>query len=154
MMKNGKIHVYVRDRGFYDLSSVLTLFFFMMLLFSPYDLAFQEKKQTKKQEQKPITEEIVVEAERPKDVPLSTTSLIKKEKIEALQPRDFSDVLSYSSGTFVSSGSKNEFSQKIRGFETQQIVLLYYGIPIYEPFFNSFDLKTIPHRKNGEYQNR
>jgi len=144
MKKNGKIHIYIRDMDFYYPSSVLTLFFFMMLLFSPYDLAFQEKKQAKKQEEKPITEEIVVEAERPKDVPLSTTSLIKKEKIEALQSRDLSDVLSYSSGTFVSSGSKNEFSLKIRGFETQRIVLLYDGIPIYEPFFNSFDLKTIP----------
>jgi len=114
----------------------------LLILYSP--LSGQEKKQKKKEEQKTITEEIIVEAERPKDVPLSTTSLIKKEKIEALQPKDLSDVLSYSSGTFVSSGSKNEFSLKIRGFETQRIVLLYDGIPIYEPFFNSFDLKTIP----------
>ncbi len=104
----------------------------------------QEKQQEESKKQKQITEEIVVEAERPKDVPLSTTSIILKDKIEALQPRNLSDVLSYSSGTFVSVGSKNEFHLKIRGFESQRIALLYDGIPIYEPYFNSFDLKTIP----------
>jgi outer membrane receptor protein involved in Fe transport len=107
-------------------------------------IAAQEEDQKKKEKQKIITEEIVVEAPLPKDIPLSTTSLIKREKIESLSPKDLSEVLSYTSGTFISSGSKNEFRIKIRGFESQRIVLLYDGIPIYEPFFNSFDLKTIP----------
>ncbi|NOR21531.1 MAG: TonB-dependent receptor plug domain-containing protein, partial [Candidatus Aminicenantes bacterium] len=107
-------------------------------------LVAQEEDQKEKEKQKIITEEIVVEAPLPKDLPLSTTSLIKREKIESLSPKDLSEVLSYTSGTFVSSGSKNEFRIKIRGFESQRIVLLYDGIPIYEPFFNSFDLKTIP----------
>jgi iron complex outermembrane receptor protein len=116
----------------------------LISLFSPPDLIAQEKEQEEKEKQKQITEEIVVEAKRPKDVPLSTTSIISKDKIEALQPRNLSDVLSYSSGTFVSAGAKNEFRLKIRGFEGERVVLLYDGIPIYEPFFNSFDLKTIP----------
>ena len=107
-------------------------------------LAAQEEDKKEKEKQKIITEEIVVEAPLPKDLPLSTTSLIKREKIESLSPKDLSEVLSYTSGTFISSGSKNEFRIKIRGFESQRIVLLYDGIPIYEPFFNSFDLKTIP----------
>lgn len=107
-------------------------------------LVAQEEDQKEKEKQKIITEEIVVEAPLPKDLPLSTTSLIKREKIESLSPKDLSEVLSYTSGTFISSGSKNEFRIKIRGFESQRIVLLYDGIPIYEPFFNSFDLKTIP----------
>lgn len=107
-------------------------------------LAAQEEDKKEKGKQKIITEEIVVEAPLPKNLPLSTTSLIKREKIESLSPKDLSEVLSYTSGTFISSGSKNEFRIKIRGFESQRIVLLYDGIPIYEPFFNSFDLKTIP----------
>jgi outer membrane receptor protein involved in Fe transport len=115
----------------------------MSSIFSPHDLIAQEKKQEESKKQKKITEEIVVEAERPQDVPLSTTSMILKDKIEALHPRNLADVLSYSSGTFVSVGSKNEFHLKIRGFEGQRIALLYDGIPIYEPYFNSFDLKTI-----------
>ena len=123
-------------------SAVLCLQF-LVLLFSPPDNIAQENEQEEKEKQKQITEEIVVEAERPQDVPLSTTSIILKEKMEALLPRNLSDVLSYSSGTFVSVGSKNEFHLKIRGFEGQRIALLYDGIPVYEPFFNSFDLKTI-----------
>ena len=111
---------------------------------SSLTLVAQEEDQKEKEKQKIITEEIVVEAPLPKDLPLSTTSLIKREKIESLSPKDLSEVLSYSSGTFISSGSKNEFRIKIRGFESQRIVLLYDGIPIYEPFFNSFDLKTFP----------
>lgn len=103
----------------------------------------QQEKKKKKQEQEVITEEIVVEAKLPRELPLSTTTSIKRARIESLNPRDLSEVLSHTSGTFVSSGSKNEFRIKIRGFESQRVVLLYDGIPIYEPFFNSFDLKTI-----------
>jgi iron complex outermembrane receptor protein len=122
--------------------SLIRLIVVASLLTSPVLLA-QEKEQKETPKQKKITEEIVVEAESPKDVPLSTTSMILKNKIDALQPRDLADVLSFSSGTFVSVGSKNEFHLKIRGFEGQRIALLFDGIPIYEPFFNSFDLKTI-----------
>ncbi len=104
----------------------------------------QEKKEKEKQKQEIITEEIVVEAKLPKELPISTTSSIKTEKIESFAPRNLSEVMSYTSGTFVSTGSKNEFRIKIRGLESQRIALLYDGIPIYEPFFNSFDLKTIP----------
>lgn len=107
-------------------------------------LAAQEENQEKKKKQKIITEEIVVEAQLPKELPISTTSSIKRDRIESLSSRDLSDVLSYASGTFISSGSKNESRLKIRGFECERIVLLFDGIPIYEPFFNSFDLKTIP----------
>jgi len=103
----------------------------------------QEEKQKEKEKQKTITEEIIVEAQLPKETPFSTTSLIKREKIDSFSPKDLSEVLSYTSGTFVSCGSKNEFSIKIRGLGSQRIALLYDGIPIYEPYFNSFDLKTI-----------
>ncbi len=123
------------------LSSICSYSFFSS---SSSTLAAQEEDQKEKEKQKTITEEIVVVAPLPKDLPLSTVSLIKREKIESLSPKDMSEVLSYTSGTFISSGSKNEFRIKIRGFESQRIVLLYDGIPIYEPFFNSFDLKTIP----------
>lgn len=114
----------------------------ILFLFAPL-LSSKEEAQNKAKKQRTITEEIIVEAELPKDIPLATTSLIKREKIDITIPRDLSEVLSYASGTFISSGTKNEFLLKIRGFESQSIALLYDGIPIYEPFFNSFDLKTI-----------
>ena len=103
----------------------------------------KEKDQEKKKKQKTITEEIIVEAEAPRDLPVSFVSTVKSEKIKALLPKDLSEVLSFTSGTFISAGSKNEFRIKIRGLQSQRIVLLYDGIPVYEPFFNSFDLMEI-----------
>ncbi len=103
-----------------------------------------QEKQEKKKKQEKITEEIVVEAKVPKEQPISTTTIIREERIETLTPRDLSEVFSFTSGTLVTSGSKNEYRLKIRGFSGQRIVLLYDGIPIYEPYFNSFDLKTLP----------
>ncbi len=124
---------------------LIGLFFFFSVILSSSAAPQEKQKQEEKEKQKQqvITEEIVVEAKLPKELPLSTTSSIKREKIESLAPRDLSEVLSYTSGTFVSTGSKSEFRIKIRGFESQRITLLYDGIPVYEPFFNSFDLKTI-----------
>jgi iron complex outermembrane receptor protein len=114
----------------------------ILLLFFSISFAQEESKE-KEKKQKIITEEIIVEAQLPKEVPLSTTSSIKREKIEAISSTDISEILSYTSGTFVSSGAKNEFRLKLRGLGSQRIALLYNGIPIYEPYFNSFDLKTI-----------
>ncbi|MFC2166392.1 TonB-dependent receptor plug domain-containing protein [Acidobacteriota bacterium] len=125
---------------------ILCLFFGIFLLCNPSS-AFQantQEKQEKKKKQEKITEEIIVEAKVPKDIPISSTTFIKKEMIATLTPRDLSEVLSFTSGTLVSSGSKNEYRLKIRGFTGQRIVLLYDGIPIYEPYYNSFDLKTLP----------
>jgi outer membrane receptor protein involved in Fe transport len=124
---------------------LLGLFFFFSVILS-LSAAFQEEQkqeEKEKQKQQVITEEIVVEAQLPKELPISTTSSIKRKKIESLLARDLSEIISYTSGTFVSTGSKSEFRIKIRGFESQRITLLYDGIPVYEPFFNSFDLKTI-----------
>jgi iron complex outermembrane receptor protein len=114
----------------------------IILIYSSTSSA-QEENQEKEKKHRVITEEVVVEAKLPRELPISTTSSIKGERIESLAYSNLSEVLSYTSGTFISSGLKNEFSIKIRGFESQRIALLYDGIPIYEPFFNSFDLKTI-----------
>jgi len=120
------------------------IFLPVAILFLLFSISFaQEESKEKEREQKIITEEIIVEAQLPKEVPLSATSLIKRERIEAISSTDLSEILSYTSGTFISSGAKNEFRLKLRGLGSQRIALLYNGIPIYEPYFNSFDLKTI-----------
>ena len=45
-------------------------------------------------------------------------------------------------GTYVSSGAKSEWGVKLRGLGTNRITLLYDGIPVYEPYYNSFDVKA------------
>jgi iron complex outermembrane receptor protein len=64
-------------------------------------------------------------------------------KIEKTVSKNLSDIMNYTSGVYVTEGSKNQARVQIRGFENQRITLLYDGIPIYEPYFNSFDLKSL-----------
>lgn len=104
----------------------------------------QEKKEKAKEETLPmITESVTVEAKVPRELPYAATSELKAEKIELLKAKDLTDVLSYAPGTYVSTGAKNEWSVKLRGLGTSRITLLYDGIPVYEPYYNSFDIKAI-----------
>ncbi len=113
-------------------------------LFSPAEEKTAEKKEKEKEVVLPmITESVTVEAKVPRDLPYAATSELKAEKIETLKPKDLTDVLSYTPGTYVSTGAKNEWGVKLRGLGTNRITLLYDGIPVYEPYYNSFDIKTI-----------
>lgn len=116
----------------------------ILCLFAP--LAAEEKKdqpaRTDESGRPIITEAITVEAKVPRELPFSTTSTVKAEKIETMAARDVAEVLPYSTGTYVSVGGKNEWSVKIRGLEGARSTLLYDGIPVYEPYFNVFDLKS------------
>ncbi len=102
-------------------------------------------QQNRKQAKTPvhITEEVEVTAEAPRDNPISSTDLISRERIDAIIPRDLSQLMQFASSILVSVGTKNEYSVKIRGLDTYKVALLYDGIPIYEPYFGSFDLKSI-----------
>ena len=102
------------------------------------DTVGQEKKKT------PIvTEEIVVTAMAPQDRPLATISVILPAKIEAMASRNLSEVLAYTAGTHVSVGGKGESHLKIRGLDNDKSTLLVDGMPVYEPYFNMYDLKTV-----------
>jgi len=89
-----------------------------------------------------ITESVTVEAKVPRELPYAATSELKAGKIELLKPKDLTDILSYAPGTYVSGGAKNEWGVKLRGLGTNRITLLYDGIPVYEPYYNSFDVKS------------
>ncbi|MCU0236953.1 MAG: TonB-dependent receptor [Acidobacteria bacterium] len=121
---------------------VLMLCLFMLGFFLPAEEEKPEKKD-KEVVLPMITESVTVEAKVPRELPYAATSELKLEKIEPLKPRDLSDILSYVPGTYVSSGAKSEWGVKLRGLGTNRITLLYDGIPIYEPYYNSFDVKAI-----------
>jgi iron complex outermembrane receptor protein len=101
----------------------------------------ENKKPKEKKEQK-IIEEIVVTAEAPRETLLSKVSIIKAVKIMESHSKNLSDIMNYSTGVYVTQASKNEARVQIRGLESRRITLLYDGIPVYEPYFNSFDLKS------------
>ena len=97
----------------------------MCLSLLGFFLAAEEKEPEKKDKEKEvalpmITESVTVEAKVPRDLPYAATSELKAEKIELLKPRDLSDVLSYTPGTYVSTGAKNEWGVKLRGLGTNR----------------------------------
>jgi outer membrane receptor protein involved in Fe transport len=107
--------------------------------------AKDDQKAKKKAEEKAvkITEEILVIGKAPKDVPLATVSTVVSTDIEKLKPRDLSDVLKFIPGSMITFGDKDTYSLKLRGIGSNRIALLVDGVPVYEPYFSTFDLKTI-----------
>jgi len=107
--------------------------------------AKDERKAKKKEEEKAvqITEEILVVGKAPKDVPLATVSTVVSTDIEKLKPRDLSDVLKFIPGSMVTFGDKDTYTLKLRGIGANRIALLVDGVPVYEPYFSTFDLKTV-----------
>lgn len=99
-------------------------------------------KQKEKQNLK-ITEEIVVTAPGPKIRPVSTVHTLTETEIEKINPVDLSEAVRYVPGVTVTFGNKSVYTLKLRGMDSRRIVLLVDGIPVYEPYYSTFDLKTI-----------
>jgi outer membrane cobalamin receptor len=89
------------------------------------------------------TEEIVVTAPAPQDRPLATTAVLPASLLVPLAPKNLSDILSFAPGSYATMGGKGESHVKIRGLDTDKTTLLVDGMPIYEPYFNTFDLKSV-----------
>ncbi len=118
----------------------------MVFLAVPF-LSSQEQ-QTQQEEKKPeepvrITEEILVVGEAPKDLPISTITRLDATTFEKNRPVDLSEGIKFVPGVYVTAGNKDEYTLKLRGIDSRRIVLLVDGIPVYEPYFSSFDLKTV-----------
>jgi outer membrane cobalamin receptor len=103
----------------------------------------EEKAKTEQGKLVKITEEILVVGKSPKDVPLATVSTVVAADIEKLRPRDLSDVIRYIPGSLVTFGDKDTYTLKLRGIDARRIALLVDGVPVYEPYFGTFDLKTV-----------
>jgi outer membrane receptor protein involved in Fe transport len=105
----------------------------------------KEDQKAKKEQEKQvrITEEILVTGKAPKDVPLATVSTVTATEIADIKPRDLSDVVRYIPGSMVTFGDKDTYTVKLRGIGANRIALLVDGVPVYEPYFATFDLKTI-----------
>lgn len=104
--------------------------------------AAQEKEKEKEKPVK-ITEEILVIGKAPREVPLATVTSIEPQIVEALKPRDLAEVLRFAPGVQITVGSKEEYTLKIRGIDSRRIALLVDGVPVSEPYYGSFDLKTV-----------
>jgi len=103
----------------------------------------QTQEDEKKTQEVKITEEILVVGKAPKTQPVSTVTVITTALISANKPLDLAEAIRYAPGVLVQSGNKNEFTLKLRGMDSRRIVLLIDGVPNYEPYYGSFDLKTV-----------
>ncbi len=124
-------------------SFLLTLALGLSPLLAQETKTEQQAKKKEEEKQVRITEEILVIGKSPKDVPLATVSTVLSEEINALKPRDLSDILKFIPGSMVTFGDKDTYTLKLRGVGANRIALLVDGVPVYEPYFSTFDLKTI-----------
>ncbi len=63
--------------------------------------------------------------------------------IDKLKPRDLSDVLKFVPAAYVTFGDKDTYTLKLRGVGANRIALFVDGVPVYEPYYSTFDLKTV-----------
>ena len=82
-------------------------------------------------------------ARRPKNSLSSTVTTIDFKKIEQNKPMDLSEAIRYAPGVTVTFGDKYTYALKLRGIDSKRIALLIDGVPDYEPYYSSFDLKTV-----------
>jgi iron complex outermembrane receptor protein len=113
------------------------------LLSFDQEQAAEKKKEKEQEEAVKITEEILVIGKAPRDIPLATVTSIDLKSIQLIKPRDLSEVIKYAPGVMVTIGSKDEYTLKLRGIDSKRIALLIDGVPVIEPYYGSFDLKTI-----------
>jgi outer membrane cobalamin receptor len=132
------------------LSPFKFILFFMFLFSLNASLCFvhaQEEKsqQEKKKEEKTpvITEEILVVGEAPKDRPVSSVTVLDETQIEQIEPLDLSEAIRYAPGVSVTFGDKSVYTLRLRGVDSKRIALLVDGVPVYEPYYSTFDLKTV-----------
>ena len=105
--------------------------------------AQEEKKEEVDKKVRVRTEEITVTAPAPQDRPLASMSVIPEAVLTLVAPRNLSDILSYAPGAYATSGGKGESRVKIRGLDPDKSTLLIDGVPVYDPYFNTYDLKTV-----------
>jgi len=105
--------------------------------------AQSEKAEGEKKKTPVITEEILVVGEAPKDRPISTVTVLGETQIERVKPLDLSESVRYVAGATVTFGDKSVYTLKLRGVDSRRIALLVDGIPVYEPYYSTFDLKTV-----------
>ena len=126
----------------YIFLSIFVLFLFFVFLFPLFGEDAGNAKNKDEERLPVIIEEVEVTAQTPSQQPISSVSMIPLPVIEKVAPKNLGEIMNYTAGTYVTDGGKGESSLMIRGISKDRITLMYDGIPIAEPYFNTFDLKT------------
>jgi iron complex outermembrane receptor protein len=90
-----------------------------------------------------ITEEILVVGRTPRELPAATVTTITTTQILERRPLDLAEAIKYAPGVMVTFGDKDTYTLKLRGMDAKRIALLLDGVPEVEPYYSTFDLKTL-----------
>ncbi len=120
------------------INTILLVFFFFNIL--SLTTSAEEKKEEIKL--KKIIEEVTVTGKFPDIHTISKVSVVDSKKIGKINPKNIGEVIDQLPGVYVSEGGKGESQINIRGLGSDKVTLMYDGIPVYEPYFGSFDLKS------------
>ena len=103
----------------------------------------QQGEGEKRAQKTKITEEIIVVGRAPRDLPVATVTTIMMTQIAERRPLDLAEAIKYAPGVMVTFGDKDTYTLKLRGMDAKRIALLLDGVPEVEPYYSTFDLKTI-----------
>lgn len=125
-----------------------TLIFTAMLILTLHATGWCQEQATEEEAEKQakkiqITEEIVVVGRAPRELPVATVTTITTTQIEDRRPLDLAEAIRYAPGVMVTFGDKDTYTLKLRGTDAKRIALLLDGVPEVEPYYSTFDLKTI-----------
>ncbi|MFZ2055773.1 MAG: TonB-dependent receptor [Candidatus Aminicenantales bacterium] len=103
----------------------------------------KEEEADKKAQETKITEEIIVVGRAPRQLPVATVTTVTTTQIDERRPLDLAEAIRYAPGVMVTFGDKDTYTLKLRGMDAKRIALLLDGVPEVEPYYSTFDLKTI-----------
>lgn len=116
----------------------------LALSFPAWSQEKSKEEEAQKQAQKTkITEEIIVVGRTPRDLPVATVTTIMVTQIDQRRPLDLAEAIRYAPGVMVTFGDKDTYTLKLRGMDAKRIALLLDGVPEVEPYYSTFDLKTV-----------
>lgn len=79
-----------------------------------------------------------------KSVPVSSTSEVLSTSMKTQGTTTVTSALSGTPGVIVTAGAKGESRLQVRGFQSQQTLVLYDGRPVALPYYGDLDLTVIP----------
>jgi iron complex outermembrane receptor protein len=130
-----------------DVLIVLFLPVFLTCLISasvwPQETGKTEEEAEKQAKKIQITEEIIVVGKAPRELPVATVTTITTTQITRRHPLDLAEAIKYAPGVMVTFGDKDTYTLKLRGIDAKRIALLLDGVPEVEPYYSTFDLKTV-----------
>ncbi len=127
-----------------QISIIMKNYFFIMFipLIISLPLNLNGEKKEDKKDKKILIEEIEITGKVPSQQPVSTVSNVNKKKLEQTASKNLSEIFPSVPGVHVTEGEKGEAGINIRGLSSNRITLMIDGVPIDEPYFNTFDLKS------------